>query len=73
MTSDRGTTLICIPDRMSAEMEVTRLQREHGPRLIKAFIGKDKPSKRFTADERKRCSTYTLRYFIRVTEEVPLF
>ncbi len=73
VTFERGHSLICIPDRISAENELTKLQREFGPRLVKAVIRKDKPSKRLSAAERKERSTYTLRYFTRETEEVSLF
>ncbi len=73
VTTERGISLICIPDRLSAENELTRLKHEHGSRLIKAVIRKDKPPKRWTAQERKQKATYTLRYFLRVTEEIPLF
>ncbi len=73
VTTERAFSMVCIPDRISADNELTRLKHEFGPRLIKAVIRKDKPSKRWTAEERKRRSTYTLRYFTRVTETVALF
>jgi hypothetical protein len=73
VTTERGTSLVCIPDRITAENELTRLKHEHGPRLVKAIIRKDKPPKRWTTEERKQKATYTLRYFVRVTESVPLF
>jgi hypothetical protein len=64
VTTERGHSLICIPDRMSAECELTKLKAEYGPRLIKAVIRKDKPG---------RDNTYTLRYFTRDTDQVRLF
>lgn len=68
-TAERGISLVCIPDRTSAECELTRLEREFGPRFVKAAIHKDRPSK---SNPRAR-STYTLRYFVRETTERPLF
>ena len=70
ITTDRGHSLVCIPDRMSAECELTRLKAEYGPRLIKATIRKDKPAKQARG---ARTSTYTLRYFTRDTDQVRLF
>jgi hypothetical protein len=64
VTSERGISLVCIPDRFAAENSLTRLQVKHGANLIKATIRKDKPGKD---------STYTLRYFLRETQQVRLF
>jgi hypothetical protein len=64
VTTDRGHSLICIPDRFAAETELTRLKAEYGPRLIKSVIRKDKPG---------RGSTYTLRYFTRETVTNTIF
>ncbi len=64
VTTDRGHSLICIPDRDTAECELTRLRAEYGARLIKSVIRKDKPG---------RGSTYTLRYFTRDIDQVSLF
>lgn len=52
---------VCIPDRDSAECELTRVRREYGPNLIKATIVKDRPSKNGDPNER----TYRLNYVIR--------
>jgi hypothetical protein len=62
--TDKGHSLVCIPDRWAAEEELGKLRKEYGDRLIRAVIRKDKPGKR---------STYTLRYFTRETELIPLF
>jgi hypothetical protein len=64
VTTDRGHSLVCIPDRSTAEYELEKLRTEYGKRLIRATIRKDRPSKR---------STYTVRYFTRDTETVRLF
>lgn len=64
VTSERGISLVCIPDRWAAENELTRLQAEYGRRLLKAKIRKDRPGQK---------STYTLRYFIQETEARRLF
>jgi len=61
----------CIPDRDSAECELTQLQNQHGPRLLKAIIRKDKRPARPTGSGTSR--TYTLRYTIRETETRTLF
>jgi hypothetical protein len=67
VTLERSISQICIPDRDSAECELTRLKHEHGPRLIKAVIRKDRPGRSGTS------RTYTLRYTIRETETRTLF
>jgi hypothetical protein len=64
ITVERGHSLVCIPDRTTADYELTKLKDQLGPRLIKAAIRKDKPG---------RGSTYTLRYFTRDTETNRLF
>ena len=64
VTTERGHSLICIPDRDTAECELNRLKVEYGPRLIKSVIRKDKPG---------RSSTFTLRYFTRDTDQIRLF
>lgn len=61
---ERGHSLVCIPDRDTAEMEVDKLRREYRDRLIRSVIRKDRPG---------RDSTYTLRYFTRETETIRLF
>jgi hypothetical protein len=67
VTVDRAISLVCIPDRDSAECELTRLKHQHGPRLLKAVIRKDRPGRSGTS------RTYTLRYTIRETETRTLF
>jgi hypothetical protein len=67
VTIERSISMICIPDRDTAECELTRLKREHGPRLLKAIIRKDRPGRSGTS------RTYTLRYTIRETETRTLF
>ena len=64
---ERSTSLICIPDRDTAECELTKLKHEHGPRLLKAVIRKDRLGRSGTS------RTYTLRYTIRETESRTLF
>ena len=64
VTTDRGHSLVCIPDRSTAEYELEKLRTEYGARLITATIRKDRPGKR---------STYTLRYFTRDTDTIRLF
>jgi hypothetical protein len=64
ITVERGHSLICIPDRTTADYELSKLRDKLGANLIKAAIRKDKPGPR---------STYTLRYFTRETETNRLF
>jgi hypothetical protein len=64
VTTDQVHSLICIPDRDTAECEVTSLRHEHGPCLVKTIIRKDRVGKG---------STYTLRYIIRKTTTKSLF
>ena len=67
VSMERGISLICIPDRDTAECELTRLKHEHGPNLLKAVIRKDRPGRSGTS------KTYTLRYTVRQTETRTLF
>jgi len=67
VTFERSTSLICIPDRDTAECERTRLQNKYGPNLLHADIRKDRPGRSGTS------RTYTLRYTIRETETRTLF
>lgn len=69
VTTERSHSLVCFPERDSAECELTRLRREYGPRLTKAAIRKDRPPK---SNPRAR-PTYTLRYFTRDTDTISLF
>lgn len=62
--TERGHSLVCIPDRTTAECELEKLRREYRKRLVRAAIRKDRPGK---------ASTYTLRYFTRDTNTVRLF
>ena len=64
VTTERAHSLVCIPDRDSAECELTSIRHEYGNRLIKAVIRKDRPGKH---------STYTLRYFTQETNAIALF
>jgi hypothetical protein len=64
IVSERGHSLVCIPDRTTAESELEKLKREFSDSLIRAAIRKTKPGKR---------GTYTVRYFTRDTETVALF
>jgi hypothetical protein len=66
-TIERSVSLVCIPDRDTAECERTRLQAQHGPNLLRADIRKDRPGRSGTS------RTYTLRYTIRETETRTLF
>lgn len=67
VTLERSISMICIPDRDTAECELTKLKHQHGPRLLKAVIRKDRPGRSGTS------RTYTLRYTIRETETRTLF
>jgi hypothetical protein len=67
VTLERSISQICIPDRDTAEYELTQLKHQHGPRLLKAVIRKDRPGRSGTS------RTYTLRYTIRETETRRLF
>jgi hypothetical protein len=59
ITMERGHSLICFPDRTTADYKLYQLKNRLGPRLVKAVIRKDKPSPG---------SNYTLRYFTRDAE-----
>ncbi len=69
VTSERAHSLVCIPDRDSAECELTRLRHQYGANLLKAVIRKDRPPK----SNPRACTTYTLRYFTQETNTVALF
>jgi hypothetical protein len=62
--TERGHSLVCIPDRTTAEHEEAKLRRQYRARFIRADIRKVKLGK---------SGTYTLRYVTRETEEVRLF
>jgi hypothetical protein len=67
VTYERSVSLVCIPDRDTAECELTQLRHKHGANLLKAIIRKDRPGRSGTS------RTYTLRYTIRETEARRLF
>ena len=69
ITTETARSCICIPDRDSAECELTRVRHEYGPRLLKAKIIKDRPGKH--GDPKNR--TYRLNYTIRETVTLNLF
>ena len=69
VTIETRRSCVCIPDRDSAECELTRVRRECGPNLIQAKIIKDRPSKNGDPNER----TYRLNYTIRETKTEKLF
>ena len=60
---ERRRFLVEIPDRLTAEDELAKLKREHGPALADATIRKARPGPR---------GTYTLRYTLRTVETRPL-
>ncbi len=60
---------ICIPDRDSADCELTRVRREYGQNLIRAKIIKDRPGKNGDPNQR----TCRLNYVIRETKTEALF
>lgn len=66
---ERKHSLVCIPDRTSAECELEKLRRKFREQFIRAVIRKDRASKR----SRSKASTYTLRYVTREAQSVPLF
>jgi hypothetical protein len=78
VTHERSISLVCIPDRDTAECELTRLRSQHGPNLLRATIRKDRPSVRvrhsqLSTQNSQLRSTYTLRYTILVHEPHRLF
>jgi hypothetical protein len=64
VTVERARSLVEIPDRTTAEVELQKLQRRFGDRLVKHAIRKVRPGPR---------GTYTLRYVMRDTDTVKLF
>jgi hypothetical protein len=69
VVTEHKRSLVCIPDRTSAECELEKLRREYRERFIRATIRKDRARKR----SRSKASTYTLRYLTREAQCVPLF
>jgi len=72
ITVETPHSLVCIPDRDTAECELTRLRAEYGPNLLKATIRKDRGSRRegriWAAP-----GTYTLNYTTRDQQTERLF
>ena len=64
VTVERSRSLVEIPDRTTADHELTKLKRELGDRLVRHVIRKVRPGPK---------GTYTLRYVMRDTETVQLF
>lgn len=64
VVTDQARSLVCIPDRDTAQQEREKLRREFQGGLVKADIRKDRPGK---------ASTYTLRYVTRQVETIKLF
>ena len=64
VTTEQAHSLVCIPDRTTADCELEKLRSEYRDRLLRAAIRKDRPGRK---------STYTLRYFTRETAAVRLF
>ena len=70
---ERAHSLVCLPDRATAEDQLAQIKREYGPRLIKAAIRKDRPPSRRGTPTAQGRGTYTLRYFTREAHTRPLF
>ncbi len=72
VTVETPHSLVCIPDRDTAECELTRLRNKYGDSLVKATIRKDQGSRRggriWAAP-----GTYTLNYTTRDQQIQPLF
>jgi hypothetical protein len=64
VTVERPRSLVEIPDRTTADYELTKIQRQLGDRLVSHKIRKVRPGPK---------GTYTLRYVMRDTETVKLF
>jgi hypothetical protein len=64
VVSERSCSLVCIPDRSTAEYELEKLKRRFGKQLIKAKIRKNHPGP---------TSTYVINYSTKETETVRLF
>ncbi|HXT10718.1 MAG TPA: hypothetical protein VN873_04080 [Candidatus Angelobacter sp.] len=62
--TEQARSLVCIPDRDTAQVEREKLRREFRDGLVKADIRKDRTGK---------ASTYTLRYVTRSVETIKLF
>lgn len=64
ITTERSCSLVCIPDRSTAEYELEKLKRRFGKQLISAKIRKNHPGK---------TSTFVINYKTREVETVRLF
>lgn len=64
VTAEKGHSLVCIPDRGTAEYELQKLRQEFKERFLRGVIRKDRPGKK---------STFTVRYFTQETSTVRLF
>jgi hypothetical protein len=64
ITIEQRRRLVCIPDRMSAENERDKLQRQHGPAMSDAKISKNGKGKD---------ATWTVSYTLRETRTEELF
>ena len=64
ITIEQRRRLVCIPDRMSAENERDKLQRQHGPAMSDAKISKNGKGKD---------ATWTVSYTLRESRTEELF
>ena len=64
VTIEQRRRLVCIPDRMMAENERDKLQRQHGPAMTDARISKNGKGKD---------ATWTVSYTLRETRTEELF
>ena len=64
VTIEQRRRLVCIPDRMSAENERDKLQRQHGPAMSDAKISKNGKGKD---------ATWTVAYTLHETRMEDLF
>jgi hypothetical protein len=64
VTIEQRRRLVCIPDRMTAENERDKLQRQHGPDMHSAKISKNGKGKD---------ATWTVSYTLRETRTEELF
>lgn len=64
VVTEQARSLVCLPNRDTAQQEREKLRREFRDSLVKADIRKDRTG---------RASTYTLRYVTRHAETIKLF
>jgi len=67
VTVETTRACVCIPDRDSAEVELTRVRRQYGPALVKHTIRKDR------CKANPKAATWRLNYTIRETKIETLF